>query len=84
MVREIGDGMTEQDVDRIRKAIDPEELAKEVRDAWARYAADTLPKCPPAFSKSWDETGEWGREGNRVVARVVLERVLKEVARADS
>lgn len=54
-----------------------EELAKEIRKAWAEYAKKTLgDKCPAGFTKSWEDTGDWGREGNRVVAKAAIQFLL--------
>lgn len=78
IARELGrsEGAVKRKMREIRK-LRIEELAKEIRLAWAQYARKTLgDKCPAGFTKSWEETGDWGREGNRVVAEAAIDFLL--------
>lgn len=54
-------------------------LAAEGRQAWNEYAQKTLSKCPKSMISPWEETGEWGREGNRQVARSVIFKFIDKV-----
>lgn len=49
------------------------------REAWNKYAQETLQKCPKSMVSPWEETGEWGREGNRRVARAVIVKYIERV-----
>lgn len=62
--------------------IDIEELAKACRDAWNGYAKKTLKKPPKSMVANWEETGDWGREANRVVARAALDNIRAQEERA--
>lgn len=51
-----------------------DDLAKIARGAFNDYAVETLPKPPSDFTKGWEQTGEWGRNANRAVAKAVMKR----------
>lgn len=60
--------------------IEIEDMAKLVREEWARYAIETLgDKAPAGFTKPWEQTGEWGREGNRRVASCIVNAVITKI-----
>jgi hypothetical protein len=58
-------------------AKDPDIFAKVARIAWNAYAQETLEKCPKSMISSWEETGEWGRNGNRRVANALIDFLIK-------
>ncbi len=69
-------------ISALAQAIDEERLAKLLRETWAAYAEATLTKPPAAFTKSWEETGDWGREGNRIVVRALVQDIMETIARS--
>lgn len=67
-------------VNRMTDELDLDAVAKVAREAFNEHAQETLgDKCPPAMCKSWDETGEWGREGNRRVAKAVIQYLMSQI-----
>jgi predicted HAD superfamily Cof-like phosphohydrolase len=58
-------------------------LAIIAREAFAEHAKATLPKPPEGMVKPWDETNEWGREGNRKVVRAVVNALAVMVREQD-
>ena len=64
-------------IEEFIEQLEVDDVAKAIREEWASYAVETLgDKAPAGFTKPWEETGEWGREGNRRVAR----RVVRDLA----
>jgi hypothetical protein len=69
-----------QRVSRFMERVVLDEFAKAVRDEWATYATETLgDKAPAGFTKPWEETGEWGKEGNRRVAQRMLNLMVSKL-----
>jgi hypothetical protein len=58
-------------------------LAIIAREAFADHARATLTKPPEGMVKPWSETNEWGREGNRAVARAVVNALAVMVREQD-
>jgi hypothetical protein len=47
-------------------------LARLIRETWAEYVTRTCESPPKAWTTPWEETGEWGRNGNLAVAEAVI------------
>lgn len=71
-------------VDRfLHDRLDKEELAKGLRRVWSEYAKETLGnKAPAAFTKDWEQCGQWTQEANRRAANYMIrafgEALLKQ------
>lgn len=67
--------------DELKKFVDEniDLFAAEGREAWNNYAKATLSKCPKSMVTPWEETGDWGKEGNRGVARAVIFKFIDKV-----